>query len=204
MNRLKYQPKITYDANIIVYYCFSTEFFKITELTERTHKLTEFLIKNNSKIIIPSFIVNELNKVTFSKIVSDYLSNNEVTNLPKNHSFLFKIQLEGKIRKKFNSFLKKDWVFVENFVPNYNLIDGIINFFNMLEIHSKSQKFLNLKKRDTFKPSKEDINLIAFSKEIGSVLISNDYDLTFFADELYEKKLSGKIFSIRELNIFNN
>lgn len=37
-----------------------------------------------------------------------------------------------------------------------------------------------------------------------SILISNDYDLTFFADELFEKNLSNRIFGLKELDIYNN
>ena len=205
MERLKCQSKITYDTNILVYYCFSTKKHKIKELTSKTHILTEYLIKNNTKIIIPKFIVDELNKVTFSKIVSDYVSKSrEVTNLPKNPTFLFRIELEGKIRKKFNAFLSKQWVLLESKLPNKYLITKIEDFYNKLELHPQKQRFLNLKKREKLMPSDIDIKLIAFSKEMGTILISNDYDLTFFADELLENNLSNQIFGLNELNVYNN
>ena len=48
------------------------------------------------------------------------------------------------------------------------------------------------------------MELIAFSKEISSPLISNDYDITFFREELFEKGLSGEIYSFKELDFYNN
>lgn len=203
MNRLKNQL-ITYDSNILVYYSFLTKNHQIKELTSKTHKLTEYLINNNSKILVPQFLVDEINRLTFSKIVSDYMSNGyEVTNLPKNPTFLFKIELEGKLHKKFKNFLKKDWVIVDDGIPSENLVNGIEKFFINLEYPPQKQEFLNLKKREDLKPSNVDIMLIAFSKEMGSILISNDYDLTFFAEELFEKDLSNRIFSLKELDIYN-
>ena len=205
MERLKGQSKITYDTNILVYYCFSTKKHKIKELTSKTHILTEYLIKNNTKIIIPKFIVDELNKVTFSKIVSDYVSkSSEVTNLPKNPTFLFRIELKGKIMKKFNTLINKEWVLIESELPDAHLVTKIEDFFDKLDVHPQKQHFLNLKKRDKLMPSDIDIKLIAFSKEMESILISNDYDLTFFADELFEKNLSNRIFGLKELDIYNN
>ena len=50
MNRLKDYEKVIYDSNIIIYYCFKTKETKIIELTDKTHILTEFLVKNQSKI----------------------------------------------------------------------------------------------------------------------------------------------------------
>lgn len=48
------------------------------------------------------------------------------------------------------------------------------------------------------------MNLIAFSKEKGYPIISNDYDLTFFAEELLKKRLCSEIFDFRDLDIYNN
>ena len=49
---------------------------------------------------------DEINNVTFSRIVSDYLTKrHEVTNLPKNPTFLFKIELEGRLEKNSMHFL---------------------------------------------------------------------------------------------------
>lgn len=48
------------------------------------------------------------------------------------------------------------------------------------------------------------MELIAFSKDIKSPIISNDYDITFFADELFEKGLSDRIYNFLDLDIYNN
>ena len=65
------------------------------------------------------------------------------------------------------------------------------------------KSFLKAKHKNKVLPSKEDMELIAFSKKRKSPLISNDYDITFFANELYKKHLSHQIFNLKELTIYN-
>ena len=45
---------------------------------------------------------------------------------------------------------------------------------------------------------------MAFSKENECPIITNDYDLTFFADELFEKGLTNRIYNFNDLDIYNN
>ena len=53
MKNLTTFDNITYDAMIIVYYCFNLENHKLVEYTNKSQRLTEFLINNNINIIIP-------------------------------------------------------------------------------------------------------------------------------------------------------
>lgn len=78
------------------------------------------------------------------------------------------------------------------------------DFFDQLNTHPKFNKFLKKKKRSTPAPSFEDLGLMAFSKDKGHPIISNDNDLTFFADELYKKNLTGKIYNFNDLDTYNN
>ena len=104
MNRIKNQL-ITYDSNLIIYYCFSTKNHEIIELTSKTKKLTEYLINNNSEIILPQFIIDEIKNITFSEIVFNYITKrSEVTHLPKNPTYLFRIELKEKFVKNLKNF----------------------------------------------------------------------------------------------------
>ena len=134
MNRLKNNMEVIYDSNLIIYYCFSTKKHKIIELTNKTQKLTEFLIKQNSNITIPEFLINELRKEKLTKIVSNYISSRrEVTNLPKNQTYLFKLELENLI-----PFLKKNWINIEQYQPKDEIKD-IENFFLKLSQNDKKK-----------------------------------------------------------------
>ena len=53
-------------------------------------------------------------------------------------------------------------------------------------------------------PSFEDLGLMAFSKEENQPIISNDNDFTFFAEELFKKGLTNKIFNFNNLDTYNN
>ena len=203
MNRLLGQPRVTYDSNLIIYYCFSTKDFKISQLTQKIHKLTEILVNNGSKIIIPKFIIKEINNVTFSEIVCRYITeDSRANNLTKRPTFLFRVELEGKIRKKFNKLLKKDWLLIEDCIQSKGLTDQITEFFLNLDDY-KLKGFLAKKKKSNPLPSKIDIKLIGFSKESNSILISNDYDITYFASELFKKGLSGKIYNLKDICVNN-
>ena len=63
---------------------------------------------------------------------------------------------------------------IEQTLPDENLVTNIEDFFNNLEFHPLKEDFLDFKKRDKLIHSDIDIQLIAFSKEMGLVLISND------------------------------
>lgn len=46
MDRLKNYEKLSYDSNIIIYYCLKTKETRVIELTDKTHELTRFLVNN--------------------------------------------------------------------------------------------------------------------------------------------------------------
>ena len=81
-----------------------------------------------------------------------------------------------------------------------------INKHRIIELSNdpKIKNFLKKKRRDTLMPSFEDLGLMAFSKDKEYPIISNDNDLTFFADELYQKKLTHLIYNFNNLDIYNN
>lgn len=67
MDRLKNDSQVVYDANIIIYYCFLYKTHKIVEKTTKTRKLTQILVDNNVEIVVPEFIIHEINNKRVSK-----------------------------------------------------------------------------------------------------------------------------------------
>lgn len=193
---------VIYDSNIIIYYSFHTENHKILELTNKSKKLTEFLISNGSHIHVPKFIMDEIESKGIRKIIDEYITTNQITNLPQNPNMIFRLGLEFKIKRKLKRLQDKEWFSIEDYTPSEELINRIDDFFLNLN-KSEITEFLKLKNRNNPKPSYNDIQLIAYSKEREHPLISNDYDITYFSKELIEKNLAHQIFNLKELIIYN-
>lgn len=204
MNSLICHDYVSYDSMIIIYYCFSVKNYELIELNNKAQKLTEFLIRNDSKIIVPRFLISEILNKDILNVIEEYISFGQIANVPPNPNRIFKIGLEFKIKNNFNKLLKKEWFIVEDYVPPEELYNQIKDFYEELESHSRLDEFLKKKNRANPKPSFEDMGLITFSKETGYPIITNDYDITFFGEELYQKGLSWKIFNFNKLEIFNN
>ena len=73
----------------------------------------------------------------------------------------------------------------------------------MLDLLVKLNEFFNLKNTTELSPSLEDMKLILFSKDKKSTLISNDWDITFFSEELIHKNLAHKIINFKDLSFTN-
>ena len=204
MNRLKDYEKVIYDSNIIIYYCFKTKETKIIELTDITHILTEFLVKNQSKITVPNFIIDEIMNIDIPQMISEMIKSGKLTNMPKYTDYSFQFTLSLKLQKKFRKMQEKDWFLIEVYFPTKNLYKQIEDFFKGLEYHPLIKEFLRLKQKTSPIPSFEDIGLIAYSKQKGHPIITNDRDITFFCEELVKNKLSGEIFALQDLDIYNN
>lgn len=204
MHRLQNSGHISYDSMIIIYYCFNVKNHKLIEYTDKAHTLTEFLIKKNVEIVVPSFLIDEIRRKNINEMITTFVSSSQITNLPKNPNFAFKLGLEVKFKQKLNNLLKKEWFTVVDYIPPTELLKPLNRFFEEVIQHPKFDEFTKKKKRDTTIPSFEDLGLMIFSKDKKQPIISNDNDLTFFADELFEKNLTDKIFNFNDLDIYNN
>ena len=132
------------------------------------------------------------------------LSKRQLTNMPKDAGFFVKMKLELKVKNKFLQLQQKNWFLIDDYSPSEDSVDDIRNFFQNLSSHPKINDFLKLKRSTSSVPSVEDMSLLVFSYEFSYPIITNDYDLSFFSYELFEKNLSNRIFNLNELNIFNN
>lgn len=204
MNQLKDIDNITYDTMLIIYHCFNIKHHQLIEYTNKTQILTEFLVKNNAKIVVPEFIINEIENKGIRKITNEFIKSGQLANIPKNPDQAFILGIEFKVKMKLSRLQTKEWFTVIIYSPPEKYLDKIYDFFKELKHHPNINEFIKRKNRRDTIPSFEDMAIIAFSKEMKIPIISNDADLTFFSNELYEKGLSDKIFNFSELEIYNN
>ena len=205
MDRLKNDSKVVYDANIIIYYCFLYKTHKIVEKTTKARKLTQFLVDNNVKILVPEFIIHEINNKGFPKIVDDYLNDkkNLIIDVTKKPSYAFRLRLVKKLKDNFENLQQKDYFHVEQYYPEELLFDSIKLFFTNFDDEYKLNEFFNLKNTDKLSPSDEDMKLILFAMEKEVPLISNDWDVTFFSEELINENLAYNIINFKDLSFAN-
>lgn len=207
MNRLINNQHVIYDTQLLIYYCFHYKDYRILELTTKSKTLTEFLIKHNVKVIVPESVIIEINKKGFSKIIDDYTNSgnpSQIIGLSKNPTKGFRFRLQEVIEDNFHQLTNKKWFGIIKYSPTQSNIDSIKNFFNNIDNEEKLEEFLTKKRRNTPVPSQVDLELIAFSKDMESPVVSNDYDITFFADELFKRGISNRLYHFIDLEYYNN
>lgn len=189
---------------IIVYYCFNVRNHKLIEYTDKAHLLTEFLINNNVEIVVPSFLIEEIERKEIIEMINNFISSNQITNISNNPNFAFRLGLEIRFKRKLDKLVKKEWFSVVEYNPPTELFNRLNSFFEELSHHPQFEEFMEKKKRETQIPSFEDLALMAFSKDKHYPIITNDNDLTFFSEELYQRNLTGKIYNFNDLDTYNN
>lgn len=60
-----------------------------------------------------------------------------------------------------------------------------------------------MKNTDKLAPSDEDMMLILFAQDNQAPLISNDWDITFFAEELINENLAYEIVNFKDVSYPN-
>lgn len=84
-----------------------------------------------------------------------------------------------------------------------NLLSQWNYFFKNFNDKEKIKEFLTLKNTKKLSPSDEDMTLILFARDITAPLISNDWDITFFAEELVTNKLAYTIVNFKDISYPN-
>ena len=88
-----------------------------------------------------------------------------------------------------------------NLKKNYLILSN--HFFMNFNDKNKLNKFYALKHANVLSPSDEDMKLILFAMERNAPLISDDWDVTFFREELSQKNLSYEIINFKEIGFVN-
>lgn len=156
MIRLHDKMHVIYDANVIIFYSFPEGKYRIESLTNPAKRLTRFLFNQNSNIIVPQFIVDEIKIKGFYEIINDYFSSIGEAS---------KFGLMRKVRNNFENLLEHENFLVEDYEPSEKLLKSInsafINFNNLDNIDEYFQR----KHTNILNPSEADKKLLLFSKE---------------------------------------
>lgn len=205
MDRFKRESEVVYDANIIIFYCFSYKSHRIVEKTTKARTLTQYLVDNKVEICVPEFIIHEINNKGFPKIVEDYLNDkkNVIVDVSKNPSHGFTLRLVKKLQNNFKNLQKKNYFHIEEYEPEEKLFDSIKSFFMNFNDKTKLNEFYALKHTEELSPSNADMKLILFAMQKNAPLISDDWDVTFFRNELAQVSLAHEIINFKEIGFVN-
>ena len=190
MIRLKNQTNVIYDTNIIIYYLFPDGKYRIPLYTRPAKRLTDFLFNQQSVIIVPHFIINEIELKGYYNIINDYFNDIRQSS---------KLALLNKLKSNFEKLKKHENFLEEYYEPSIKLLESISNAFIDFNNLDNIDKYFMRKHTDMVNPSVEDKKLILFSKEKECPVISNDLDLTFFREKLLNLNLVHEIIDFDSL-----
>lgn len=190
MIRLKNQTKVIYDTNIIIYYLFPDGKYRIPLFTRSAKRLTDFLFNQQSVIVVPHFIINEIERKGYYNIINDYFNDIKQSS---------KLALMNKLKSNFEKLKKHENFLEEYYEPSIKLLESISNAFIDFNHLDNIDEYFMRKHTDMVNPSMEDKKLILFSKEKECPVISNDLDLTFFREKLLNLNLVHEIIDFDSL-----
>ena len=78
-----------------------------------------------------------------------------------------------------------------------------LKHFHLYYSKNQDNEYYNLKHTDELSPSDEDMKLILFAMERTAPLISDDWDVTFFREELSHQNLAHEIINFKEIGFVN-
>ena len=190
MIRLENETQVIYDANVIIYSLFP-EKYKIPFFTTSAKKLNNYLFNHESTIVVPHFIIFEIERKGYYNVIDDYFKDLRPAS---------RFQLMIKLRHNFANLKKHKNFSQEYYLPSedslYSINDAFIDFNNLDNI----DEYFMRKHTDVLNPSSEDKKLILFSKDKECQVISNDLDLTFFYEELLKRNLVHEIIDFMSIN----
>lgn len=190
MIRLKNQTNVIYDTNIIIYYLFPDGKYRIPLYTRPAKRLTDFLFNQQSVIIVPHFIINEIERKGYYNIINDYFNDIRQSS---------KLALMNKLKSNFEKLKKHENFLEEYYEPSIKLLESISNAFIDFNNLDNIDEYFMRKHTDMVNPSVEDKKLILFSKDKECPVISNDLDLTFFREKLLNLNLVHEIIDFDSL-----
>ena len=191
MIRLENETQVIYDANVIIYSLFP-EKYKIPLPTALAKDLNNFLFNQESTIVVPHFIICEIERKGYYKVIDDYFKDLRPSS---------RFQLMIKLRHNFENLKKHENFSQEYYQPCEKLLESIDNAFIDFNNLDNIDEYFMRKHTDVLNPSIEDKKLIPFSKDKECAIISNDLDLTFFHEELLKRNLVHQIIDFKSINL---
>ena len=191
MIRLKNQMQVIYDTNVLIYLIFPEGKYKIPVFTMHAKRLTDFLLNQNSKIVVPHFIIHEMEHKGYYNFINDYF---------KDIRQASKFALMNKLKNNFGNLKKHENFSQEYYNPSEELLDSIDNAYVGFNNLDNIDEYFVRKHTDVVNPSIEDKKLVLFSKDKECPVISNDLDLTFFQEELLNLGLVHEIIDFMSID----
>lgn len=187
---LENETHVIYDANVIIYSLFPDK-YKIPLFTASAKKLNDFLFDRESTIVVPHFIISEIERKGYYNVIDDYFKDLRPSS---------RFQLMIKLRHNFANLKKHKNFSQEYYLPSEDLLYSINNAFIDFNNLDNIDEYFMLKHTDVLNPSCEDKKLILFSKDKECPIISNDLDLIFFQEELLKRNLVHEIIDFKSIN----
>lgn len=187
MKNLTSFDNIPYDTMVILYYCFNIKNHKLVEYTNKSQKLTEFLINNGTNIVIPEFLMSEIKNKGIRKISEEFIERKQLTNLPKNPDMMFLLGIEFKVKRKLEHLQNKEWFIVEPYIPSESIYNQIYTFFKELKNHPKLGEFLKKKRQSSSFNWRYELNSFFKRKRISDNFKWLWFNL--FCRRIIEKKI---------------
>ena len=169
---------------------FPDEKYRIPLYTRPAKRLTDFLFNQQSVIIVPHFIINEIERKGYYNIINDYFNDIRQSS---------KLALMNKLKSNFEKLKKHENFLEEYYEPSIKLLESISNAFIDFNNLDNIDEYFMRKHTDMVNPSVEDKKLILFSKDKECPVISNDLDLTFFREKLLNLNLVHEIIDFDSL-----
>ena len=164
--------------------------YRIPLYTRLAKNLTNFLFNQKSMIVVPHFIIQEIERKGYYNIINDYFNDIRQSS---------KLVLLNKLKNNFKNLKKHENFLEEYYEPSTGLLEAIDDAFMDFNDLDNIDEYFMRKHTDRVDPSSEDKKLILFSKDKKCPVISNDLDLTFFSKELYDLNLVYEIINFDSL-----
>ena len=203
MQRLEGFPRIAYDTNCLVYYCFEVNIPDSNprrtvraELTGRTKAITEILKNNGQEITTIQAAYRELQDCV-NRAVEDEMNKPGVKEmLGIAQSDPVRQQTKWHIQKTVEKHVKKlenaSWFILDReFTPRAAAFDSLRLFFDSIPPEALG---------DSERASAVDIALVNFGAVFNIPLVTNDGGIYKFATEMKSAGLGFRIYSLTELN----
>jgi len=99
------------------------------------------------------------------------------------------LRLARKTEEKIRRLQKKSWFSVVEYHAKGIDIERVKNFYESLRGTPKMEEHMRRKRTREPYPSDVDIELLIYSRETGSPILTKDRDFTYFKDELEQRDL---------------
>jgi hypothetical protein len=188
-DRLLAYDSVIYDTNCVLYLRFSVVVSSesgsdvvIDEppFSEATRDLTEFLRSRSKRVCTLQAAFDEATEELLARIARRRLSDPDVRQKlglarGEQHSHGLEFQITRKARKKVRGLQSAPWFHVNDFWPRNSRIGSL---------RSELQKWFDASPTNDGSPSAVDVALIIYSGDEKLPLVSNDSDITTFAERL--------------------